>query len=160
MGGRATADLYDAHGEALSVAAPIFRDFGGTRCFEGPVTTVKVYEDNTFVRRALEEPGAGRVLVVDGGGSLRCALVGDQLAALGQENNWSGILVFGCIRDALEVAKIAIGVKALATNPRKSDKNDVGERDIEVQFAEITIRPGDYIYADEDGVVIAKTAVT
>lgn len=152
---KATADLYDDHGESLRVAAPLFRDFGGARTFEGPVSTVKVFEDNSLVRAALEEPGEGRVLVVDGGGSLRCALVGDNLAELGAKNGWSGIVVYGCIRDAAPIGRIAIGVKAMATNPRKSIKKGEGSRDVDVRFAEITIRPGDYLYADEDGFVVA-----
>lgn len=152
-----TADLYDTHGEALRVLAPLFRDYGGRRAFCGPVSTVKVFEDNSLVRAALEEPGAGRVLVVDGGGSLRCALVGDNLALLGQQNGWAGILVYGCIRDAAPIAAIDIGVKALATNPRKSIKKGEGERDVVVRFAEVGIAPGDHLYADEDGVVLADT---
>ncbi|MCP5201744.1 MAG: ribonuclease E activity regulator RraA [Gammaproteobacteria bacterium] len=151
----ATADLYDAHGETLRVLAPIFRDFGGARIFEGPVATLKVHEDNSLVRAALEQPGEGRVLVVDGGGSLRCALVGDNLAMLGVENGWAGIIVYGCIRDAAPIAALAIGVKALATNPRKSVKKGEGERDVVLRFAEVSIAPGDYLYADEDGVVVA-----
>ena len=153
----ATADLYDAHGETLRVLAPIFRDFGGARTFEGPVVTLKVHEDNSLVRSTLEEPGQGRVLVVDGGGSLRCALVGDNLAEIGVSNGWAGILVYGCIRDAEPIAKLSIGVKALATNPRKSVKKGVGERDVELRFAEVTIKPGEYLYADADGVVVADT---
>jgi regulator of ribonuclease activity A len=153
----ATADLYDSHGEALRVLAPMFRDFGGVRTFSGPASTVKVHEDNSLVRAALEEPGLGRVLVVDGGGSLRCALVGDNLAQIGQDNGWSGIVVYGCVRDAGPIGSIAIGVKALATNPRKSVKKGEGERDVTVRFAEAVIAPGDYVYADEDGIVIADT---
>lgn len=151
----ATADLYDTHGEALRVLAPIFRDFGGVRTFSGPAATVKVHEDNSLVRAALEEPGLGRVLVVDGGGSLRCALVGDNLAQIGQDNGWSGIIVYGCVRDAGPIGAIAIGVKALATNPRKSVKKGEGERDVVVRFAEAVIAPGDYVYADDDGIVLA-----
>ncbi len=151
----ATADLYDAHGETLRVLAPIFRDFGGVRTFEGPVVTLKVHEDNSLVRSTLEEPGQGRVLVVDGGGSLRCALVGDNLAEIGVNNAWAGIVVYGCIRDAEPIARLSIGVKALATNPRKSVKKGVGERDVELRFAEVTIKPGEYLYADADGVVVA-----
>lgn len=151
----ATADLYDTHGEALRVLAPIFRDFGGVRTFSGPAATVKVHEDNSLVRAALEEPGQGRVLVVDGGGSLRCALVGDNLAQIGQDNGWSGIIVYGCVRDAGPIGAIAIGVKALATNPRKSVKKGEGERDVVVRFAEAVIAPGDYVYADDDGIVLA-----
>jgi len=151
----ATADLYDAHGETLRVLAPIFRDFGGKRTFEGPVVTLKVHEDNSLVRSTLEEPGEGRVLVVDGGGSLRCALVGDNLAEIGLDNGWAGIVVYGCIRDAEPIGALAIGVKAIATNPRKSVKKGVGERDVELRFGEVTIKPGEYLYADADGVVVA-----
>jgi regulator of ribonuclease activity A len=151
----ATADLYDAHGESLRVLAPIFRDFGGNRTFEGPIATLKVHEDNSLVREALEQPGAGQVLVVDGGGSLRCALVGDNLAMLGVKNGWAGIVVYGCIRDAEPIRELAIGVKALATNPRKSVKKGEGERDVVLRFADAVIKPGEYLYADEDGVVIA-----
>lgn len=152
---KATADLYDDHGERLRVLAPIFNDYGGVTDFEGSVTTLKVHEDNSLVRAALEEPGNGKVLVIDGGGSTRCALVGDLLAALGSENGWAGIVVYGCIRDSGPISQIAIGVKALATNPRKSVKKGAGDRDIVVQFAETTIAPGDYLYADRDGIVIA-----
>ena len=151
----ATADLYDRHGETVRVMAPILRDYGGVAHFAGPVVTVKIYEDNSLVRAALEEPGAGRVLVVDGGGSLRCALVGDQLAVLGDKNGWAGIVVYGCIRDAAAIAATAIGVKAIATNPRKSVKKGEGERDVVLRFAEVVIAPGDYLYADLDGVVVA-----
>ena len=118
----ATADLYDAHGEKLRVLAPIFRNYGGVLDFAGPIVTLKVYEDNSLVRAALEEPGEGRVLVVDGGGSLRCALVGDKLAELGHKNGWAGIVVYGCIRDSAPISSIAIGVKAIATNPRRASR--------------------------------------
>lgn len=151
----ATADLYDEHGDALQVLAPIFRDFGGRLAFSGPALTLKVFEDNSLVRSALEEDGAGRVLVVDGGGSMRCALVGDNLALLGQQNNWAGIIVYGCIRDAAPIREIDIGVKAMATNPRKSIKKGEGERDVPVRFADARIVSGNYIYADEDGVVVS-----
>ncbi|RME33742.1 MAG: ribonuclease E inhibitor RraA, partial [Gammaproteobacteria bacterium] len=122
----ATADLYDAHEDRLQVALPIFRDYGGRRRFCGPISTVKAFEDNTLVRAALEEPGEGRVLVVDAGGSLRCAMVGDNLAQLGIDNGWSGIVVHGCIRDSGPIGEMAIGVKAMATNPRKSVKRGEG----------------------------------
>lgn len=153
--GKATADLYDDHGDQLRVLAPLFNDYGGETDFEGIVTTLKVHEDNTLVRAALEEPGDGKVLVIDGGGSTRCALVGDMLAALGAENGWAGIVVYGCIRDAVPISKISIGVKAIATNPRKSVKKGAGDRDTVVQFAQTTIAPGDYLYADRDGIVIS-----
>ncbi len=156
----ATADLYDEYEENLQIATPMFNDYGGKKKFFGPVSTVKVFEDNSLVRGALEEPGEGRVLVVDGDASLRCALVGDMLAELGKNNGWQGIIVYGCIRDSVVIADIDIGVKALDTNPRKSVKKGVGERDITVSLADITINPGDYVYADEDGVVISVEKLT
>ncbi len=152
----ATADLYDQYGEALQIAAPIFRDYGGDLAFEGSVVTLKVFEDNSLVRSTLDEPGDGRVLVVDGGGSLRCALVGDMLAERGRKNGWAGIVVYGCVRDAAVLSQMAIGIKALATNPRKSVKKGEGERDATLRFAELVVEPGQYLYADRDGVVIAQ----
>jgi len=149
----ATADLYDEHEENLRIATPMFNDYGSA-------STVKVFEDNSLVRAALEESGGGRVLIVDGAASLRCALLGDMLAVLGKDNGWQGIIVYGCIRDSAVIAGIDIGVKALNTNPRKSVKKGVGERDIAVTFADVTINPGDYIYADEDGVVISVEKLT
>ncbi len=151
----ATADLYDEYEEKLQIATPMFNDYGGNLKFCGPASTVNVFEDNSLVRAALEEPGEGRVLVVDGGASLKCALVGDMLAELGKDNDWVGIIVNGCIRDSAVIANIAIGIKALNTNPRKSVKKGVGDRDISVDFADVIISPGDYVYADEDGIVIS-----
>ena len=156
----ATADLYDEYEEKLQIASPMFNDYGGNLKFCGPASTVKVFEDNSLVRAALEEPGEGRVLVVDGGASLKCALLGDMLVELGKENDWAGIIVYGCIRDSALIANIAIGVKALNTNPRKSIKKGIGERDVSVSFADVIISPGDYIYADEDGVVISAERLT
>jgi len=151
-----TADLYDELGEQLKVAAPLFRDFGGRAAFEGPLATVKVFEDNTLVRTILSEPGQGRVLVVDGGGSTRCALLGDQLAKLAYTNGWAGVVVWGCVRDVDALAELALGVKALGTNPRKSAKLGVGTRDVPVRFAEVEFLPGEYLVADRDGVVVAN----
>lgn len=155
----ATADLYDEHGDKLQVTLPLFRDYGGKKQFHGAIVTVKVHEDNSLVRAALEENGENKVLVIDGGESLRCALVGDMLAQLGKDNGWSGIVVSGCIRDAAVIATIDIGVKALATNPRKSVKKGAGDRDIPVAFAGVTFTPGHYLYADEDGIVIAADKI-
>jgi regulator of ribonuclease activity A len=155
-----TADLYDKHAEDLRVLDPIFRDFGGVRSFYGPASTVRVHEDNSLVRAALEEPGNGRLLVIDGGGSTRCALVGDQLARLGADNGWAGIVVFGCVRDTDVLAQIQIGIKALAPNPRKSVKRGDGHRDVEVAIAGEVVRPGDYVYADADGIVVADFLVS
>ncbi len=149
-----TADLYDAHENDVQVAEPLFRNYGGAGRFCGPIATLKLHEDNSLVRTALEEPGNGRVLVIDGGGSLRCALVGDQLAMLAKRNGWNGIVVNGCIRDSVEIGRMDIGVKALNTNPRKSVKKGAGDRDIPVVFAGVAFRPGDFVYADEDGLLV------
>ncbi len=152
----ATADLYDKYEEKLQIATPMFNDYGGNKQFSGPAATVKVFEDNSLVRGALEEPGEDKVLVVEGGASMRCALLGDMLAELGIKNGWAGVIVYGCIRDSGVIAEMNIGVKALNTNPRKSVKKGAGERDVPVSFADITIEPGDYIYADVDGIVVSK----
>jgi regulator of ribonuclease activity A len=149
-----TADLSDAQPD-LPVAQPIFRDFGGRRTFDGPIATVRIADDNTSVRSLLEQPGAGRVLVVDNGGSLRCAVVGDQLAALAHQNGWAGIVVHGCVRDSIALAATAVGIKALAAMPRKSEKRGPGETDIPVTFAGVTFIPGHHLYADADGIVVA-----
>lgn len=152
----ATADLCDEYADDVQVAQPMFNDYGGNKSFCGAISTLKVHEDNTLVRAALEEEGQGRVLVVDGGGSLRCALVGDMLAQLGKDNGWAGIIVSGCIRDAAVIATITIGVKALNTNPKKSVKKSVGERDIPVEFSGVTFEPSAYVYADEDGILVSS----
>lgn len=149
-----TADISDAHPQAR-IAEPIFADFGGELSFFGQVVTLKVFEDNLLVRQALEKPGAGRVLVVDGGGSMRCALVGGNMGQLAVDNGWAGIVIYGCVRDSEELATQAVGVKALACHPRKSHKGlHAGARDVPVHFAEIGIHPGDWLYADGDGIVI------
>lgn len=154
----ATTDLSDAHAD-LQVAEPIFRDFGGVKSFSGPITTLKIFEDNALVRAALEQPGGGRVLVIDGGGSLRCALVGGNLGALAEEKGWAGIVVFGAVRDTRELATAKVGVKALAPHPKKSVKKGVGERDVPVTFAGVTFKPGSYLYADEDGIVVSERSL-
>lgn len=150
-----TADLFDAHGEACRVLEPALRSLGGRARFGGAVVTLKLHEDNSLVRDALGEAGEGRVLVVDGGGSLRCALVGDRLAAKGVENGWAGIVVWGCVRDAAILRTLDIGCMALATNPAKSVKRGQGLRDVPVTFLGATVAPGDWLYADEDGVLVA-----
>ena len=155
----AIADLCDKHGAKLQIAAPIFNDYGGNIKFYGAASTVKVYEDNSLVRAALEEPGQGRVLVVDGGASLNCALLGDMLAELGNKNGWTGIIIYGCIRDVAIITNIAIGVKALNTHPRKSVKRNSGERDVAINFANVEIIPDNYIYADRDGFIVSAEAI-
>ena len=155
---RSTADLCDAHND-IQVVQPLFHDFGGRRAFHGPIATVRIADDNTSVRALLEQPGAGRVLVVDNGGSLRCAVVGDQLATLLHDNGWAGIVVYGCIRDSAVLATMPVGVKALAAMPRKSAKRGPGELDAPVTFAGVTFTPGHYLYADGDGIVVAAKAL-
>ena len=150
-----TADLCDAFDAEVQVAAPIWRAYGSVTAFLGAIATVKVFEDNALVKAALSEPGAGRVLVVDGGGSLRCALIGDQIAASAVENGWSGAIVWGCIRDSAAIASMRLGVRALGTHPRKAVKQGAGYRDVPVQFADVTWTPGAWVYADIDGVVVA-----
>lgn len=154
-----TADLYDAYGDTLQVAEPVFRHFGRRHAFSGPIATVKVFEDNTLVRAKLETAGGGRVLVVDGGGSLRCALLGDLLAQLAVDNQWAGIIINGCVRDSREIDAMDIGVKALATNPAKSDKRGEGRENITVRFAGVTFTPDHYVYADADGIVVSGKAL-
>jgi regulator of ribonuclease activity A len=139
----------------VQIAEPIFRDFGGRLRFSGQAATVKCFENNPLVRAALEEPGRGRVLVVDGGGSKRCALLGDNIAAMGARNGWSGVIIHGCVRDTADLATFDLGVKALAAYPLKSSKRDPGQRDVPVSFAGVTVRPGDWVYADGDGVVVS-----
>ena len=152
----ATADLCDEHIDKLQVVEPIFMDLGGATCFEGEIHTLKVFEDNTFVRATLEKNGSGKVLVVDGGGSTRCALVGDNLAALAIKNKWLGIVVYGCIRDSKLISEMQIGVKALNTNPVKSIKRDEGQEGIDIRFAGVDFKSGQYLYADEDGMVVSE----
>jgi regulator of ribonuclease activity A len=155
----ATTDLCDAHPE-VQVCDPTFTDFGGRRAFHGPITTLKVFEDNGPVRDALEAPGEGRVLVVDGGGSLRCALVGGLLGKLAVERRWAGIVVYGCVRDREELAHYDLGVKALAAIPRKSEKGlHRGHPDRLVRFANVSFQPGAWLYADADGVIVSEHAI-
>ena len=155
-----TADLCDAFDAELQYAAPIFRAFGQHLAFSGAIATVKVFEDNALVKTALSEPGHGRVLVVDGGGSLRCALVGDQIAAAAVHNGWAGVIVWGCIRDSEAIGTMAIGVRALATHPRKTLKQGAGYRDVALQFADVRWTPGAWVYCDADGIVVAPRALT
>ncbi|HYF60432.1 MAG TPA: ribonuclease E activity regulator RraA [Burkholderiaceae bacterium] len=160
----ATTDLCDAHEDRLRdgrlrVAPPPWIALGALARFAGPAVTLRVPDDNSLVRAALETPGAGRVLVVDGGASLRCALLGGNLGRLGERNGWSGVIVNGCARDADELDGCRLGVRALALHPRRSDKRGLGERDVPLAFAGLTVRPGDWIYADRDGWLVASEAL-
>jgi regulator of ribonuclease activity A len=149
-----TADLYDAHGAELQVALPGLRHYGGRTRFAGPICTVKVFEDNQLVREQIDEPGAGRVIVVDGGASLRVALVGDMLARRALDNGYAGFVINGCVRDTVECARMAIGLMALAANPTRPQKKGFGERALPLAFAGVKFTPGEWLYADEDGVVL------
>ena len=155
-----TPDLCDQFGDLLQVAEPRFRDYGGTAAFAGAIETLKVFEDNALVRRVLESPGRGRVLVVDGDGSLRCALVGGRLAALAADNDWRGVVVHGAVRDAAELAAAPTGIKALALSPRKSGKAGTGVQGAPVSFAGVTFMPGHFLWADADGIVVAERDLT
>lgn len=149
-----TSDLSDEHPDA-QVCAPVFQVFGGTPDFSGPITTLKVFEDNASVREVIAGPGEGRVLVVDGGGSLRCSLFGGNLAVAAARNGWAGVVVNGCVRDVAELAAQPVGVRALAAMPRKSERGlHSGAADRPVQFAGAVFRPGEWLCADSDGVIV------
>lgn len=155
-----TADLCDDFSDTIQVATPMFQSFGGTSRFSGSIQTVKIFEDNVLVRNMLSEKSNGDVLVVDGGGSLRCALLGDMLAEMGYKNGWSGVIVYGCIRDSIDINNMPIGVRAIQTNPLKSIKKGWGDKNIPVTFAGVTFNPDDFLYADEDGIILSKQALT
>ena len=150
-----TAEISDEFTRHVRAAEPVFRDWGGVLTFAGAIETVKVFEDNGLVRQVLEAEGRGRVLVVDGGGSVRCALVGGRLAALAYQHGWSGIVVHGCVRDSAELAGTPLGVKALHAMPMKSGKTGTGQQGIPVTFAGIAFAPGAHLYADRDGILVA-----
>ena len=150
-----TCDLCDRFEDQVRVLELPLRDYGGRAAFSGLVSTVKALEDNSLVREAVAEPGNGRVLVIDGGGSLRRAMLGDMLAEKAAANGWSGVLVHGAIRDSGAIAGLDLGVKALATCPRKTDKRGQGLRDVPVAFGGLAIVPGQWLAADPDGVVVA-----
>lgn len=150
-----TADLCDAWPDDIRVAEPIFDTFGAVGTFGGQVRTVRVFEDNVRVKETLSGPGNGDVLVVDGGGSMRCALMGGDIAVLAANNGWSGVVIYGCVRDVHEIDAVELGVRALASCPRKSTKRGLGESDVPLSFAGIDVNPGDYVYADADGLLVA-----
>ena len=154
----ASCDLCDSHKNDTSggfrVLSPVFRDFGAVRKFCGLVTTVKCFEDNSLVKAAVDSPGQGRVLVVDGGASLRRALLGGNLGAAAAQNGWAGVLIDGCVRDVKELAQCHTGIRALAAVPLPTEKRQEGQRDVAVQIQGVWVRPGDWLYADEDGIVV------
>jgi regulator of ribonuclease activity A len=155
----ATTDLYDAHEKALTACLLPFHDYGGRRAFHGPVRTVVCLEDNVLIRSVLSEDGNGGVLIVDGGGSRRTALMGDQIARLGMENGWAGIIINGAVRDSRELARLDFGIKALGTNPVKSGKVGRGAVDVPVTFGGVLFVPGNWVYCDGDGVLVAENSL-
>jgi len=150
-----TPDLSDAFPDDVSVLEPLLRNFGGITAFGGPISTVKCHEDNSLVKIALDEPGNGRVLVVDGGGSKRRALLGDQVAEKAVSNGWAGVIIHGCVRDVDVIATLPLGVQAIAANPLKTDKRNEGQRDVVLKFGGVDFIPGHYVYADNNGVIVA-----
>jgi regulator of ribonuclease activity A len=154
-----TADLCDRFAAELQIGEPIFRDYGGAPRFAGEIATIKCFEDNSRVRDLVGEPGRGRVLVIDAGGSLRRAVLGDLLAKQAVDNGWSGVVVYGCIRDSFAIAQLPLGVKALATCPLRTDKRGEGQRDVPVRFAGVNFRQGEWLYADADGLIVAPRSL-
>jgi regulator of ribonuclease activity A len=153
-------DLCDEFPDLVQVATPMFRNYGGRCSFGGEIVTIKCHEDNSLVAEQVNEPGLGKVLVVDGGGSLRCGLLGDNLAQKAADNGWEGIVIYGCIRDVDIVSEIGLGVQALASNPLKSDKRNIGLFGEVLSFADLTFLPGHYVYADNNGLLVSARRLT
>lgn len=154
-----TPDLCDAYPD-VAVVEPMFSNFGARDSFGGQIVTVKCFEDNSMVKKLVDTDGKGKVMVVDGGGSLRRALLGDMLAEKAARNGWEGIIVYGCIRDVDVIAQTELGVQALASHPMKTDKRDIGDIDVVVTFGGVTFRPGEYVYADNNGIIVSPTELT
>ncbi|WP_444941549.1 ribonuclease E activity regulator RraA [Microbulbifer sp. ZKSA004] len=157
---KSTPDLCDAYPDEVRVVDPMFINYGGRDRFGGQIVTIKCFEDNSLVRELVAEPGQGKVLVVDAGGSMRRACLGDMLAEKAVGNGWEGILMYGCIRDVDEIAELDLGVQALGSHPMKTEKKGIGERGLAVSFAGVDFRPGEYLYADNNGVIVAGKALT
>lgn len=154
-----TPDLCDAYPD-VNVVEPMFGNFGGRDSFGGQIVTVKCFEDNSVVKEQVDQNGRGKVMVVDGGGSLRRALLGDMLAEKAAKNGWEGIIVYGCIRDVDVIGQTDLGVQALATHPMKTDKRGIGDLNVPVTFGGVTFKPGEYVYADNNGIIVSPTALS
>lgn len=150
-----TPDLSDDHADIVRVLDSIFNNYGRQKSFYGEVVTVKCFEDNSLVKEQAAKDGKGKVMVVDGGGSLRKALLGDMIAENAMNNRWAGLVINGCIRDVDILAQLNLGIKALNTTPLKTEKRGIGDLNIPVTFAGQTIRPGEFIYADNNGIVVS-----
>lgn len=149
-----TPDLCDVYPE-VAVVEPMFSNFGGHDSFGGQIVTVKCFEDNSVVKEQVEQDGRGKVMVVDGGGSMRRALLGDMLAEKAASNGWEGIIVYGCVRDVDVLAQTALGIQALASHPMKTDKRGIGDLNVAVTFGGVTFKPGEYVYADNNGIIVS-----
>lgn len=150
-----TPDLCDANPDVIALE-PMFANYGGVDSFYGPIRTVKCFEDNSMVKQAVAEPGDGAVLVVDAGGSHRCAMLGDMLAEQAAKNGWAGVVMYGCVRDVDILVTLPLGIQALGSHPRKSEKRGEGQRDIPITFAGATLHTGQWLYADNNGIIIAE----
>lgn len=155
-----TPDLCDKYPELVRIAEPVFKSYGGRAAFSGTIVTVKCFEDNSFVKELAGKDGAGKVLVVDGGGSLKKALLGDLIAASAAENGWAGVVIYGAIRDVEEIGRTDLGVFALASIPLKTERKGAGETGIPVTFAGVTFNPGEYLYADGTGLIVSSEPLT
>ena len=154
-----TPDLCDAYPD-VNVVEPIFSNFGGHDSFGGEIVTVKCHEDNSIVKEQVDQDGRGKVMVVDGGGSFRRALLGDMLAEKAAKNGWEGIIIYGCVRDVDVLAQTPLGIQALASHPMKTDKRGIGDLNVTVSFAGVTFKPGEYVYADNNGIIVSPTALS
>ena len=152
-----TPDLCDAYPNLVQVVEPLFSNFGGRDSFGGEIVTIKCFEDNSLVKDQVDVDGTGKVLVVDGGGSLRRALLGDMLAEKAAKNGWEGLVIYGCVRDVDALIQTNVGVQALASHPLKTDKRGIGDLNVVVSFAGVTFRPGEYVYADNNGVLVSPS---
>ncbi|GHW92774.1 ribonuclease E activity regulator RraA [Vibrio cholerae] len=151
-----TSALCDIYLDQVDVVEPMFSNFGGCASFAGQITTIKCYEDNGLIRETLEQDGLGRILLIDGGGSLRRALIDAELAALAEENEWEGIVVYGSVREVDELEEMSIGIQAIASIPVGATSQGIGEVDIPVNFGGVTFLPEDYLYADNTGIIISQ----
>jgi regulator of ribonuclease activity A len=157
---KGTADLCDDHADELQICETVFESYGASASFSGPVSTIRCFEDNSRVKEAVESAGDGRVLVVDGGGSRRRALLGDKLGAAALRNGWAGVIINGCVRDSRELNTMSLGIRALGAMPLRSEKRGKGERDVAVRFGGVAFHPGDYVYVDEDGIVVSRAPLS
>ena len=151
-----TPDLCDEYPELVKVVEPMFNNYGGRDSFGGQIVTVKCFEDNSIVKEQVGTPGHGKVMVVDGGASMRAALLGDMLAEKAASNGWEGLIIYGCIRDVDVIMETDLGVQALSTHPMKTDKRGLGDLNVPVTFGGVTFKPGEYVYADNNGVIVSS----